>query len=347
MILGMNPKMFRRSHPWAAYLWAKRRHWALVLQPLGEAFDARIVDDFAYTAQECYSAEIPSQKFFLVYEMCLEKGDPFLMLSVKPDFSSAFEPVHFLGRIAPCRLEDLQEHAMHVVGHYRSYSFIGCNCQHFATDLALSLGLRCPYVPDDEAVARAASDAALAVGVAGATVAITTATGAGVFSAMAATGSSTVLLSSVPMVLTTVAISAFSFSVLGGAALVGVAGGYRAIYDGLRDMRGDADGSWDSKFEEKNFQVSWPSRQFPQITGTDAAASVEKFEDGGKEAPYCLPLSLGGPRLGHVPKLQRSASHTGVPRTLRQPRSATDRSPTRSRRSRARSLPKLGQPAHI
>lgn len=55
-------------------------------------------------------------------------------------------------------LLDLQAHALEVAGRYRCYSFIGANCQHFAADLATSLGAS-RVCPDDETVALAATDA--------------------------------------------------------------------------------------------------------------------------------------------------------------------------------------------
>ena len=42
MILGMNPKSLRQSLHWNLFMWPKKHHWALVVQP-AEDFPVRIV----------------------------------------------------------------------------------------------------------------------------------------------------------------------------------------------------------------------------------------------------------------------------------------------------------------
>jgi len=240
MILGMNPRPLRTPRMWSLCLWLKRHHWVLVAQPLGEDFTARIVDDFVHNAQFCFSVEVPCSQFFLVYELLVEPSGFFLMLSVKPDFNVQSESVCSLGTVGPLCFEELQEHAISVVRRYRSYSLVGCNCQHFATDLALSLGASPKDLPKDEAtaIAHAASDGAVTVGTASVIVAATAAIGACCASAAGPTAAS--LLGAVPVVLSSVAVGATAVGAIGGLALFTLAGGYKALYDGLREDEADA-----------------------------------------------------------------------------------------------------------
>mmetsp|Transcript_53973 Transcript_53973/g.96646 ORF Transcript_53973/g.96646 Transcript_53973/m.96646 type:complete len:354 (+) Transcript_53973:30-1091(+) len=221
MILGMNPRALRKKLPWNVYMWPKRRHWALVLQPAGEPFAARIVDDFVHNPHHCYSAEVDSNQFFLVYELLLDENDVFLLLSVKPDFEPDRPDVRALGTLKPTTFLELEAHALTVVSCYRGYSFIGCNCQHFATDLATSLGTPTRIRPDDEALALAASDNAATVGVVGACVAVTALAGAAGAPA----------LTCAPVILTAIAASALSFGLIGVAALMSVAGVYQTFHE--------------------------------------------------------------------------------------------------------------------
>lgn len=239
MIVGMNPKTLRLPRTWNLYLWPKRHHWVLVAQPAGPEFTARLVDDFVHNAQHCFSTEVPSSRFFLVYELLVEQGELFLMLSVKPDFDMDGRGVWPLGTAGPMAVAELQEHALGVVRRYRSYSYIGCNCQHFATDLALSLNVPRRALPEDEAsaVAHAASDGAAAFGAAGVAIAATAAVGAGCASAVGATApcAAATLMSCLPVVLSTVAVTATAVGLGGGLALIGIAGGYKMLYDRLRE----------------------------------------------------------------------------------------------------------------
>jgi len=239
MILGMNPQQLRAPRDWHLYLWPKRHHWVLVAQPAGTSFSARIVDDFVHNAQHCFNTEVPSSRFFLVYELLVEEGGLFLMLSVKPDFDPSTQGVCSLGEVGPMIVEDMQEHALAVVSRYRSYSYIGCNCQHFAIDLAQSLGAPSRMLPEDEAtaVAHAASDGAAAFSAAGMAIAATAAVGAGCASAVGASApcAAATLLGMVPLVLSTVAVTATAVGLGGGLALIGIAGGYKILYDRLRE----------------------------------------------------------------------------------------------------------------
>jgi len=221
MILGMNSRALRARRRWSMYIWRQKRHWALVLQPFGEVFTARIVDDFVHNAQHCFSEEVPSSQLFLVYELLLDHAEPFLMLSVKPDFQLDRRSVFSLGVSERMTLLDLQNHALQAFGRFRCYSFIGANCQHFAADMASGLGARTRINPDDETIALAATDTALPVGVVGACVAATAAAGAA--SAVWA-----------PVALNVIAASASAVSLIGCATLAGVAGLYRMLHDQSR-----------------------------------------------------------------------------------------------------------------
>ncbi|CAJ1397323.1 unnamed protein product [Effrenium voratum] len=221
MILGMNPRTLRARRRWYMYMWPQKRHWALVLQPFGEPFTARLVDDFVHNAQRCFNTEVASSQFFLVYELLLDHTEPFLMLSVKPDFNPERKNVWALGLSGRLNLLELQARAREVASHYRCYSFIGANCQHFAADLAVRLGAPSRISPDDETVALAATDTALPVGVVGACV------------AAAAQGISGAPLAWGPA-LNTVAVSASAVGLVGCAALIGVAGIYKLLRDQSR-----------------------------------------------------------------------------------------------------------------
>ncbi|CAE7662057.1 Slc25a35 [Symbiodinium pilosum] len=220
MILGMNPRTLRAKRRWSLFMWQQQRHWALVLQPVGEAFMARIVDDFVHNAQSCFSMEVPASQVFLVYELLLDRAEPFLMLSVKPDFQTDRKNVLRLGLSQRLNLLEIQAHALQAFGRYKCYSFIGANCQHFATDFAKGLGALTRINPDDETIALAATDTALPVGVVGACVAAT-----------AAVGAATASQASCAPVLNVVAASASAVSLFGCAALAGVAGMYKLLHD--------------------------------------------------------------------------------------------------------------------
>ena len=53
----------------------------------------------------------------------------------------------------------------------------GCNCQHFAADVALALGAQYRPAPEDERLAKSAANSANAVGAAGVSVAACAAAG--------------------------------------------------------------------------------------------------------------------------------------------------------------------------
>lgn len=76
VLVGSIAQLFWSVRPQARqmFMWPQKRHWALVLLPFGEPFTARLVDDFVHNAEHCFSAEVPSSRLFLVYEMLLEVG---------------------------------------------------------------------------------------------------------------------------------------------------------------------------------------------------------------------------------------------------------------------------------
>lgn len=230
MILGMNPRTLRAKREWQVYLWPKKRHWALVLQPVGQPFSARVVDDFLHMPDQIGTFEVASEKLYLVFELLLEggdsgvwaaEGDSYLMLGVKSDFTPARHKVWSLGLVGPMYFEDIVQRAIGVVCRYRGYSLVGCNCQHFASEFAASLGVARSLVPEDEALALQASQTAVAVGASGAIVMVSAAAGAG----------------AAPSVLVGVAAGAGAIGLAGGLALVGVASGYRALHDVFREER--------------------------------------------------------------------------------------------------------------
>lgn len=234
MILGMNPKSLRQSIHWNLFMWPKKHHWALVVQP-AEDFLVRIVDDFAYSPSHCFSSEVPSARFYLILELLLEGNIFFPLVSVKSDFISDMPNVLPLGLVGPMNLVQIEQHALEVIASYKNYSLIGCNCQHFAADVALALGAPRPK-PDDERLAQSAASGANAVGAAGVSVAACAAAGAAGTSVLglsglplgAATGSASAVLG-------TVAASASVVGVVGGLTLMGVAQAYEAMRDASRE----------------------------------------------------------------------------------------------------------------
>lgn len=327
MILGMNPRTLRRKRSWNVYVWPKHLHWALVLQPSGEPFTARVVDDFAHSATECYNAEVPSTQFFLVYELLVDEGDLYLMLSVKPDFFPDRPHVQSLGTLGPTSFLSFETRALAVVACYRSYSFIGCNCQHFATDFAQSLGAPIRLQPDDEAYALAAAHSGATVGVVGACIAA--AAGAGAAGAPLVSGA--VAPSLAPLILTTIAASATAFSLVGGATLLGVAGLYRVLRDGHRQsscaMQGGVQAlvrsaSWPSTssceggmakaFSTQELQAHAASFAFSECLRPlrDVSSNEDRAEDEGEQRQWPSPE----PEPEHEPSLRMESSDWPVQR---------------------------------
>jgi hypothetical protein len=233
MILGMNPKELRKPRLWCVHLWLrKKRHWAIVLQPVGDSFQARIVDDFVYNARHCYNAELPSTHLFLVYELFADAAEPYLMLSAKPDFDPEHRQVRSLGIVGPVCFHEVQTKALSIIRRFRHYSCIGANCQHFAVEFAAALGVTdCDTLtPDDEAIAKYASESAGAICITSSVVGVTAAAGAAVLSVSAPP----VLPVTAPVILKGVAASATGISVLGSIAFIGVVGGYHTLHASLR-----------------------------------------------------------------------------------------------------------------
>mmetsp|Transcript_98692 Transcript_98692/g.155967 ORF Transcript_98692/g.155967 Transcript_98692/m.155967 type:complete len:374 (-) Transcript_98692:10-1131(-) len=235
MILGMNPKALRKSRMWSVHLWLlKKRHWAIVLQPADAPFHARIVDDFVYNARHCYNSELPSKYFFLVYEMLADSAGPYLMLSAKPDFDPEHSHVRFLGDVGPVCFDEVQTKALSIVRRYRHYSCIAANCQHFAMEFAVSLGVRkCEILtPDDESIVRYASESSAVVCVTSGVVGVTAAAGAAFLSA---SQSSALLPAAAPIVLKSIAASATGVSLVGSIAFISVVAGYHVVHACVRE----------------------------------------------------------------------------------------------------------------
>jgi hypothetical protein len=226
MIQGMNPTSLRAVRDWHVYLWPQKRHWSLVLSPAGDIFTARLVDDFLHHAQECCSLEVPSSQLFLVFELLVDGHDPYLTLSVKPDFAPDASQVQKLGMVGPMDSAEVMRRATAVVRRYRGYSLVGCNCQHFVSDFATRLGSRTRIPTEDEVLVEGASDSAATVGLTLATIAATV-------SAANSGGSTSVAAAHV---CTSIVGTAGMSGLLGGAALLSVAAGYRQIHDSFRDQ---------------------------------------------------------------------------------------------------------------
>jgi len=243
MILGMNRKALVQKREWCVYLWMQGHHWAVVLQPLGPMFQARVVDDFVHGATTSYSAELPSSRFFLVYELLLDPESFFLMLSAKTDFRPDYKQVECLGKIAPMTFEEISGIAMSVVRSYRGYSIVGSNCQHFAADFALKLSTPRSVVPLDEAMLEQASDGAIMLGVSGAAVASSAfagAAGASVLVAGAAVPTTSVLAAA-PVALSLVAVGAGAVGGASALMLLTLSISYRVLRDALRDCEPEGD----------------------------------------------------------------------------------------------------------
>lgn len=241
MILGMNPRVLRVKRWWSVHLWSSGLHWALVLRPAGDTFTVRIVDDFVHDAAHCFNAEVSSENFYLVYELLVDQGEPFLSVSVKTDFQPERKQVQHLGNTGALTFEDIKEMAAKTVLAYRAYGLVGCNCQHFVTEFAMRLGVPAVYkiVPDDEAVMQAAANGAAIVSAVGITVAATAAAGAagtGFLNTMVPSAAfAATPLAAAPPVLFTVAAGAGAVGVLSSFAYIFVGTGYRAIHQHYRE----------------------------------------------------------------------------------------------------------------
>lgn len=224
MILGMNSDPLRENQSWLAYEWHLGLHWALVLVPVGHHFTARAVDDFVRGAQGCFNIEIPSTRMFLVYELLVDAGRPYLLLTVKPDFDPDRPSAQVVGTFEGMTFEDITDRALTVAHQYRGYSLVGCNCQHFVRDLAEACGMHLVLPPDDEAAADMALDGAAKLGAASCGFAAAAASGA---------ASSSIALGAGSLYFTAAA-AAGLVGVVSALALVGFAAGYRCLYDQFR-----------------------------------------------------------------------------------------------------------------
>lgn len=283
MILGMNGGALRPQRMWSVYLWKQQRHWAIVLQAASDPFEARAVDDFMYHAQQCCHVEVPSSRFFLVYELLLPNGFPRLMIGVKTDFDPERPCVHPLGNVGPVSFEEICAEAVAVVDSYRCYSLVGSNCQHFTKDFASKLHAPVPFTPEDEAVANGAwrnaekvslVSCAIAVGCIGAVVA----PDATMITAAAATASQ-VAFGASPMPLLAAAAGAGSVGLGAGIVLGSVGAGYGLLHAGLRTREGNNQHRNEEQPSGDNSLQSPPQQN--QCESSDAY--VQRDKQDGKE----------------------------------------------------------------
>lgn len=253
MILGMNGGPLREKRMWAVYLWRQQRHWAIVLQAVSRPFHARAVDDFMHSPKHCCNVEVPSNHFFLVYELLLLDGMPELMVSVKTDFDTERHCVDPLGSIGILSFEQIGAEALAVIESYRCYSLVGSNCQHFAKDFASRLDTPVPFTPEDEAVAASAwrnaekvslVSGAVTVGCIGAIFTPE----ATVLTASASVASQVAFGSSVPLAL--MAVGATTVGLGAGIALGTVGAGYGLLHAGLRTSEDDSRPSQEQQSED-------------------------------------------------------------------------------------------------
>jgi len=226
MILGMNPRVLRERMMWNVYLWKQKQHWSVVLQPKDATRDVRISDDFIrHNSDEEFQTTVPANKLFLVYELLLATTDPYLMLSVKPDFCPERQLVLHCGFVGPMAFEELSLAALQVFHCYKGYSIVGCNCQHFAADFIYTLGVPEAIATEDAQYVDVAAQGAAVVSAAGASLGLAAVTGAA--------GASVAMSAMVPL-LAGVAAGAGSAGVLGGLCCLVLGAGYRELYNGLR-----------------------------------------------------------------------------------------------------------------
>lgn len=149
MILGMNPKHLRERRRWLLFLWKKRLRWALVVQPSGSPFTIRVVDDFLYDAQEWVGTmELASEALHLVFELLdnvpTERGDPVVLLSVKPDFRREHPRVKDLGFSEAYTFDELVEYAALAAEGYQNFATAEGAGLAFITELVEGIGQQFP-----------------------------------------------------------------------------------------------------------------------------------------------------------------------------------------------------------
>lgn len=258
MILGMNSGPLRQRRMWVVHLWKQKRHWAIVLQPASEPFEARAVDDIMHNPTHCCNVHVPSDRFFLVYELLLPDGVPQLMVGVKSDFDVGRPCVEELGHVGLMSFEEICTHAETVVDGYRCYSLVGSNCQHFSKDFAARLSTPVPCTPEDEAVAESALNGAGKVGLGSAAVGATcvgavVAPEASVLTASAYVGSQVAFGSNLPLV--AVALGAGTVGLGAGIVLGTIGAGYGLLHAGLRTGNADNEQPICSKLPQEEDEV--------------------------------------------------------------------------------------------
>lgn len=225
MILGLNPKTLRVSRPWRIFLWRSKKHWAIVLQPEGEAFYARLVDDVLRNPTHTQQIEVASSRLFLVFELLTYRGHNFkeefyLQVGAKPDFDILHSDVTNLGKVGAHTFQQLVDKAAGVVRQYRRYGVIGCNCQHFVVEFAQALGVERDLKTEDEAAASSLTEGGIGIATAG----TATAGIAGTASALTvSTGSAA------PIMLGLFGLGAGIIGLLGATIVVAASGGYEEL----------------------------------------------------------------------------------------------------------------------
>jgi len=241
MVLGMNPHSLRMHNTWGVYLWVNRSHWAIVLQPIGQNFEARIADDFLHETSSV-STSTPSKNLFLVFELLVSKqcDMAYLMLSVKLNFDPTRGTVTSLGCVEHATFEEVAAQANEVIQSYKEYSVIGCNCQHFAADYARALDVpgALVLVTEDEQWAGSASENANLIGAAGAGTALSAVGCAAGAQVLKTAVPACALLAPTPLCWIVVALGALGTGVVGGLILEGASQWYTARY---KDLRYDRD----------------------------------------------------------------------------------------------------------
>lgn len=226
MILGLNPKALRVSRPWRVYLWRSRHHWAIVVQPEGDSFRARLVDDVLRNPTYARSIEVASGQCFLVFELLTYRGDNlkeefYLQIGAKPDFETWQKDVTNLGRVGPLDYHQLTNKATSVIQQYRRYGFIGCNCQHFAVEFAQALGVERNLKTEDDVAASNLTEGGIGMATAG----MATAGTVGVAAAASVTTGS----ASAPIVLGLFASGAGVVGIVGAVIVIAASGGYEEL----------------------------------------------------------------------------------------------------------------------
>jgi len=169
ILVCLNPDRLRAPMQWHAYVWRRRRHWAVVFSPDtgNDFFTAHVDIEILRSRSKAASGSgegnedeldsqiqhFPSNELSIVFELLVPlKGDKFFLeVSVHRSFNPEKKNVRDFGSLNPIELSEIAEHAIRVINSYRAYGMIGCNCQHFALDFLAELGVDIGVqAPDDK-----------------------------------------------------------------------------------------------------------------------------------------------------------------------------------------------------